>query len=106
MTTMKGGTGRASLLVAVLAAALAIVGLALRFANDSEDVLFIVALVCVVATFVGAAAVALGIIALAQRQRPRSDAVVGLIVGAIPPLLFLVGQFFAFLSMLSQPRGG
>jgi len=103
---MRGGTGRTSLLVAVLAVALATVGLSLRTAMDSEDALFVVALVCVVATLVGAGAAALGTVALVQLQRPRSDAVVGIVVGAIPPLLFLFAQFSAFLNLLSQPRGG
>jgi hypothetical protein len=93
------------MLVAVLAVALAIFGLALRTAMDSEDALFVVALVCVAATLVGAGAATLGIIALAQHQ-PRSDAVVGIVVGALPPLLFLFAQFSAFLNLLSQPRGG
>ena len=73
---------------------------------DSEDALFVVALVCVVATLVGAAAATLGTIALVQSQRPRSDAIVGIVVGAIPPLLFLFAQFSAFLNLLSQSRGG
>lgn len=103
---MSGGTGRTSLLVAVLAVAIATAGLALRPAMDSDDALFVVALVCVVATLVGAAAATLGTIALVQLQRPRSDAVVGIVVGAIPPLLFLFAQFSAFLNLLSRPRGG
>lgn len=103
---MRGGTGRTSLLVAVLAVAVASAGLALRPAMDSEDALFVVALVCVVATLVGAAAATLGTIALVQLQRPRSDAIVGIVVGAIPPLLFLFAQFSAFLNLLSQSRAG
>ena len=106
MTTTRSGTGRTSLLVAVLAVALATAGLSLRTAMDSEDALFVVALVCVVATLVGAAAATLGTIALVQSQRPRSDAIVGIVVGAIPPLLFLLAQFSAFLNLLSQPRCG
>ena len=103
---MGGGAGRTSLLVAVLAVAVATAGLALRPAMDSEDALFVVALVSVVATLVGAGAATLGTIALVQSQRPRSDAVVGIVVGAIPPLLYLFAQFSAYLNLLSRQRGG
>ena len=103
---MRSGTGRASLLTGVLGVAIVIVGLALRFAVDTYDGSFFAMVTAICGTLVCAAAVALGIVALAQRQRPRSDAVVGLVVGALPPLIFLVAQVCAFAAMLGQPRGG
>ena len=106
MNTMRSGTGRASLLTGVLGVAVVIVGLALRFAVDSYEGSFFAMVTAICGTLVGAAAAALGIVALAQRQRPRSDAIVGLVIGALPPLIFLAAQIGAFLAMLSQPRGG
>jgi hypothetical protein len=99
-------TGRTSLLVAVLAVALAIVGLALRAGIDTDAGAFIGVLLCIAGTFVGAGAVALAVVALAQRQRPRMDAIVGLVVGAVCPLIYIAAQMAAFLSVLSGPRGG
>ena len=43
---------------------------------------------------VGAGVAAVGFVALAQKQIPRSSAVAAIVIGLIPPLFMLVAAFF------------
>jgi len=50
-------------------------------------------MVTFVTAYIGAAAAAAGIVALAQRQQPRPSAVAAVVTGMIPPLFMLVAAY-------------
>lgn len=50
-------------------------------------------MVVFVSAYVGAAATAVGFVALAQRQQPRPSAAAAVVTGLIPPLFMLVAAY-------------